>query len=519
MSKKGLLNRESFISVVAFALVVFVPLYGFCSSTKGPSQAAPPAPKGLISPQEAYRWHLIKDSFGPTFSGSRGWRKFLKFLENQLLASGVVDITKNSWTYNRWHTSEWPDSNRWTLNVDGRHINVAHYGAYSGSTEPQGVTAKLLLYKPDTAAQQLEGKIVVFRLAPHPKPPFGEKYKKWFTLNDYEYRSDSDSFPPLFTAVSPSVTVSFDVWWQLRQTIKIAKILAKGRAAGGVVIFNMGYDRLAGLYTFPVLPPYGVPTLYIDRKEGRKVIRAARKGKEATLRLIAKTEPTTTYQLIGYLPGRRYGTQRDRKIILITHTDGPSISQENGALGLLGVVRSISRIPRQSRPRTLMIYLDNRHYMPGMERAFSKEDFLSKHPGLRKSIVGLIAMEHLGQLEFKEVGDDFVPTGRVEPSFLWTRNDQRLIETAIKVVKETRWPRVMVQCVERPGIHGGPQGIWYGMGKVALKWDLPAFATMGTQGAYWATTARIDKFDRDLFSVQVDAMTRLTWALMNAGGR
>ncbi len=74
----------------------------------------------------------------------------------------------------------------------------------------------------------------------------------------------------------------------------------------------------------------------------------------------------------------------------------------------------------------------------------------------------------------------------------------------------------MVQCVERPGRNGGTQGVWYGMGKIALDWDLPAFSTMGTQGAYWATTARIDSFDKNHFCKQVAAMAQLTGELMKA---
>jgi hypothetical protein len=104
----------------------------------------------------------------------------------------------------------------------------------------------------------------------------------------------------------------------------------------------------------------------------------------------------------------------------------------------------------------------------------------------------------------------------VEPAFLWTRNNQKLIDMAVKAVKEQRWPRVMVQCVERPGIHGGSQGVWYGMGKIAQEWNLPAFATMGTQGAYWATTARISTFNKDHFCTEVAAMAQLTGALMKA---
>jgi len=91
-----------------------------------------------------------------------------------------------------------------------------------------------------------------------------------------------------------------------------------------------------------------------------------------------------------------------------------------------------------------------------------------------------------------------------------------LIDKAIKAVKDNKWQRVMVQCVERPGINGGPQGIWYGMGKIALDWDLPAYATMGTQGAYWATTARIQTFNKVHFVTEVAAMAQLTGELMLA---
>jgi len=54
------------------------------------------------------------------------------------------------------------------------------------------------------------------------------------------------------------------------------------------------------------------------------------------------------------------------------------------------------------------------------------------------------------------------------------------------------------------------------MGKIALDWNLPAFGTMGTQGAYWSTTARINTFNKDLFCTEVAAMSQLTGELMKA---
>jgi hypothetical protein len=522
LRKNGKKVIKSPKSILNTAIVVFVWMLAACSTERINIDQSPDYqrflatvnPEFMITSSEALTWHKYKDQFGPTYSGNKSWHKFLSFMENKLKALGVEDLTANKWTYARWHTSDWPDDSGWSLKSDGRTVKVAHYGAYSGATGPEGITAELALFNPQDEMSTYSGKLVVVPVAPHPNPPFQEDYENWFTLNDYEYLSDADTFPPMFTKVSTINSVAYDVWWQLRQTIKINTFLARSNAAGGIVVFNMGYDRLAGLYTFPVLKMHKNPILYLDRNAGDQVIVDAQLGKTATLKLVAEVESAETYQLIGYLPGKDYGTPRDEKIILITHTDGPSISQDNGAFGLLGIVSYFSHFPKSVRPRTLMVFLDNRHYMPGMEQGNINKDWFTKHPEDRESIVALIAMEHLGQLEFREVGNAFAPTGKIEPSFLWTRNNQVLIDKAIKAVKDNNWSRVMVQSVERPGIHKRSQGVWYGMGKIALEWDLPAYAAMGIQGAYRSTTGRLDEFDKKLFVTQVAAMCQLTGELM-----
>lgn len=48
----------------------------------------------------------------------------------------------------------------------------------------------------------------------------------------------------------------------------------------------------------------------------------------------------------------------------------------------------------------------------------------------------------------------------------------------------------------------------------ATEWNLPAFSTRGSQGAYWSSTARLDKLDKDHLRAQVATMARLTAALM-----
>jgi len=222
----------------------------------------------------------------------------------------------------------------------------------------------------------------------------------------------------------------------------------------------------------------------------------------------------STYQLIDYLPGRHYGTPEDEQILLTTHTDGPSISQDNGAFGILGIVHYVSQVPQSKRPRTLLVFLDNRHYMPGMERVFAEQNWFAQHPEAWEKIVAVVGIEHLGQLEYEEQGEALVETGLVEQSRLHSTHNSRMVEMAIRAVQDNGLRRVAVHCVDRPGIHGTAQGRWFGLGGVARRRGLPGFATMGSMAAYWSTKARIDTFDARHFVDQVATMAQLTGGLM-----
>jgi len=477
-------------------------------------------PAWVVTPDEGYEWALVKDASIPTLTGSPGWLSFLTFLEEKLVEYGVVDVTKNRWPFERYETSD--DPTGWSLVSDGEPVNVAFYGAYSGSTGPDGITAPLVYYDHDDPPASIEGKIVVIPTRPHPEPPFDDAYLRGDTFNDYEYRADDDTYPPIFEFVDPAVTFTFDIYYQMRQ--RLHQIAVDGKAAGLVVVYDMSFDRTAGMYSFGVPALYDCPTLTLDRVAGAEVIADAKAGKKATLRLEATLEPSEAYQLIAYLPGKDYGTEHDEQILLRTHTDGPSITQDNGALGLLAIVKYFSHIPPESRPRTLTVFLDCRHYMPGAERAFSAQSWEEKHPEFREPIVALVATEHLGEMEYAERGEEVVATGLAEQSQLWTRNNQRLIDEAIKAVKQHGWPRVQVQVPERPGVHGRGQAYWWGMGSMAQGdrgrgrrgWDIPAYGMGGYLGFYWSTRTRIDKWDKDVYHAQAVTMTQLTGVLMAA---
>ena len=139
-------------------------------------------PEFMITPSEALAWHQYKDKFGPTYSGNKSWHKFLSLTKKKLKALGVKDLAYNKWTYDRWHTSDWPDGSKWSLKSDGRPVQVAHYGAYSGATGAEGITAELALFNPGAEMSTYADKIVVVPVAPHPNPPLKRRLQEMVHL-------------------------------------------------------------------------------------------------------------------------------------------------------------------------------------------------------------------------------------------------------------------------------------------------------------------------------------------------
>ena len=464
----------------------------------------------VLSEAEAIAWHEVKNAKGPAFTGNASWQQFLEFTEEKLRLYGVVDIQRNQWAFTRWHTSEWPDSSNWSLVSDGEVLEVANYGANSGSTGPNGVTAELVYYDKENPPADIAGKVVVFSTV------VDQALIEKFSSVDYEFLSDFESYPEFGQAIPDGLTdhQSANIFLQLIQVPAFIDIANKGSAAGALFVLDGGRDLMAGMYTFPVPRIYDVPSLYLDRTIGKKVIADAKAGAQATLRLEAKTTESTAYQLIGYLPGNKYNTPEDELIQLTTHTDGPSISQDNGAFGILGVIKYMSEIPQAQRPRTLMVFLDCRHFMPGAEQAFETQDWFARNPDARDSLIGVIGIEHLGQIEFVEEGDALVESGRVYPSHIWTTNNDKMVDLASKAVSDNGLPSAFVRNIARPGIHGGNQGQWFGMAKFAPAAGVPAFAIMGFMGAYWATSSDIERFDVSLFRRQVATFVQLTGELM-----
>lgn len=467
----------------------------------------------ILSEAEAVSWHRIKDEMGPALTGNASWQHFMTFLETRLAAFGCVDIQRSAWNFTRRESSIWPDDSRWGLVSNGRAIPASNYGASCGFTGPAGVTAPLLLWDP-IAQPDVTGRIVVFRPVPRPE------LRSAFSNSDYEDTTPFDSWPvegrTVPQAQDGTGSISPVVWDEMTATSTFVREIAARQPAGVIFATNLNRASAAGLYTFPVPDHYGFPSLYLDRSSGDQVIADAKAGAQACIRVEGVEQDAQAYQLVARLPGRDHGTDRDRQILLRTHTDGPSISQDNGALGLLAVIRYFANIPRRDRPRTLLLELDCRHFMPGAEKRWEGQDYFAKYPDARSHVVALVAMEHMGQIEYVADGEEIRPSGRSLPTWIYSSADPSMIDAARQAAIDNNIRSAVIRSPGRPGRHGASQGLWYGMSKHGPALGLATYGLQGDLGAYWAFSGRLDRFDARSFCRQVGMFAQLTGFLMTA---
>ncbi|MBI1199286.1 MAG: hypothetical protein GC203_15605 [Phenylobacterium sp.] len=467
----------------------------------------------VVSEAEAVAWHKAKVEKGPALTGNVSWRNFLDLLEAKLKDCGCVDVHRSPWMFKRLETSVWPDDSKWSLTIGGRRIPLANFGANCGLTGPEGVTAELVLWDP-AATPDVAGKVVVFR------PVVRPDVRAAFSASDYEAMTPFDSWPvegvPVPQAQDATHSIAAPVWDEMTQSSAFVRDIQASKPAGVIFAMNLNRAATAGLYTFPVPEHYGFPSVYVDRTTGDGVIGEIGDGRQATLRVEGRHVDSEAYQLVACLPGRAYGTAADEQIQLRTHTDGPSISQDDGAFGLLGVVKYLSHVPQAERPRTLLIELDCRHFMPGAERAWAAQDYFEKRPHARDKVVAMIAMEHLGQIDYVADGEDIRPSGRSLPTWIYATGNPAVIDEAVKAARDNQVRSAIVRSPGRPGVHGRSQGPWYGMGSGAQRLGIPGYGVQGDLGAYWAHSAGIERFDARSFRRQVAAFAQLTGFLMTS---
>jgi hypothetical protein len=517
----------------------------------------------MYTPAKIQTWLDEKDSWGPTYTGSPAWKKFMALIHTEVKSMNMVNVVDYSFPYTRWYTTEFPDKTGWSFASDGKPVDVASYGTQSGTTGPGGVTAPMILYDLSVPVDQrpplsaLAGKIVVVKQqlyatlgtpdraplglkaptetycgnppackppvagAGNPSPQFGRP-GPLTAYEDYEYRADSDSYTtPLFEKTPVTVESSFrnrDQFGQIRDVI--FNVLVPGGAVGAVTVMDLAPLAAQGARIHPTIRQFNVPLLMLDRVAGAKVLADAAAGKSAKLVLDAhEEENATAYETIATLPGRNYGTPNDQSILLCTHLDGPSIVEDDGGLAMLSVLHYYAQIPQADRPKSIIAFFDTRHFVPGTEASYPYDAVIDK-PELFKTVVGGVAMEHFGGLQFVEDGDNYHASGKAATTYIWGWPNPLAVQAATDAIKDQQIPRAINDVPARPGINGKPQQGWLGGGFSRYLVDLGGWPgwhvsgdwpTAGFQAYYPASKTRVSA---DVFVKQASGAVQLVSTLM-----
>jgi len=507
----------------------------------------------MITPKQALDWHVFKADCGPTYAGSAGWKRFTDFLISKMPEFGAVDLDYVEIPYDHYIVEDWPDRRSHMhdspnavekLVTDGTPVPVvASYGMTSGFTGAEGITAQMLHYDPahPPAESQIAGRILVFETQKQPGPPYNDNFLDNYTPTDYEWRSPG-KWPELWVPPSRTQTSSFYGRWVWSQLGRFAEAGIKGHAAGIVIVYDLSPGMAFGLAQRSVYTENGraglgatyvnCPTLTLDRVNGAKVLADAKAGKMATLTLRARFQRDTGKAIVAYLPGKNYGTPQDEQVLLATHTDAMSLIEENGGLGMLGIMAYFNRLPKSARARTLVFYFDCRHFMPGAEATWPQYDYYTIHPEKLKTIVATIGIEHMGGRQTIETGpggntyahsnarpeDGGVITSLIDVN----NNNIWMVEMIARAATDNHWPRVDVKSGRGvPGVNGGFQGAVKSPMNKGRGYKIPGCGLAGDwPGAWTQTYAQVDTeagphgFDENYFVAQVAGLTQIAGEFM-----
>ncbi len=483
-----------------------------------------PIDESLLMPEElGQEWHEFKDSCGPLYPGYPHFDEFLTFVKDKLTEYGCVDILENHWDFESYIVNDWPEhenGSHW-LTIDGESLPVATHLHLAAGTDDEGVTGELMMYnladgEPEEGA--FEGKIVCMRPQPMPEPPFEDSFLGSYVVTDTNYRSDPEPPAPMLTIVDPEVNNSWNTRWDFGQWGTMNKYAETGKAAGLIVLSNLTWGCAMGLIDRQNFRA-SAPAIVVDRVTADTVEAAALEGKEANMGLKAEFKVCDNWNFLYFLPGKNYGTDADEYITINIHVDAMALTQDNGALGALGVCHYFSQIPQEKRHKTLVFCIDTRHFIEGFETGNFDMDPYQVFPEVVDKVTVTIGLEHLGEMEGAEdyANNDMVPTGRPEYSFMKADDNDWCTKILIQAAIDSGLERADIKIDGRPGNQGKYKGLVRAVQASTHKLGKAVIGEAGNwPGAHTQMYNGLKYFGAKKFRDEVALWTQVTSNMMDA---
>lgn len=328
---------------------------------------------------------------------------------------------------------------KWELSVGSEKV-PAFFVVNTGFTPPGGVTGKLAYVgegKPgDFAKVDVKGKVVVAEV-PFPYIPTGALFK---LFNSAYVISDPDHNLTLGTGQylnfvrdnfrggnTEQNAPDSDVYWNAYK---------RGAAAICLILKDQPshYNTHYGPYDGVMKP---MPGLWVGKYDGVRLRELARSGAEATVTLTGTMKDGETRNVWGMLPGIS-----DEVILVTSHHDSPFTGASEDAAGasqVLAQAYAWSRVPKASRPKTLVFVIDAGHFYGSIGgRAFAKS-----HPEVMSKVKILITPEHLAAKEVREQDGEYVETGKLALTVMFTSPEPKVIAAIMKAFSK-KPPKITV---------------------------------------------------------------------------
>jgi hypothetical protein len=347
---------------------------------------------------------LIKQ--GPRLTGSSAHNTLIDRIEGNLTSLGL-EVKSDNYTFE--YMTPASTSKELSLFVNGKQMEIASIFPYSGNTSELGTTGQLVNVSRHHPNWELaKGNIAVISIA-NPPLPYSMGLGTWDPAKKWVGNMTNPLFPT-------------DMIGQTLTMVKKASVKAVIFAWDGTITPRTAYNQY-----LPFKFPYaGIPAVFTSGETSKDILAAAESKSSATLTLLSALVPNTLTRTI-YAVVEGSDPEKSREALLIvTHTDGTNVIEENGHIGVLQLARDVSII---SPKRTHVFVFTTGHLrMPAFTKTSKATTrWLDDHPefwkggiGQRRAIAGLV-IEHMGAVEFKEnlSTGAYSSTGTAEPELLY----------------------------------------------------------------------------------------------------
>jgi hypothetical protein len=420
---------------------------------------------------------------GPRFPGSDTHERLIAHVAGQWSELGM-DVREDVLGFERWDPPGDPDGLR--LTVDGQAVEISSAFPYSGTTGPDGVRGRLRhLRGPLPRWSRARGGIAVVEVR-NRELPASAVVGSW---------DPDDPWGRAANPMLPATLVGLGLKRAARAGVKGVVLVVRGVSAANA----------RGQYAPFTLSYSGIPAVSVAGGAADAVLHAAQRGAQAELVLDATLTKDASMRTVW---AAVEGTRRpEETVLVVTHSDGTNVVEENGHIGLLQLARDVTA----HRPQRTIVFVFTAGHLripavtTGHGQATSRwltdhPDWWAGGPGHRRAVSGLV-IEHLGALEYRDdpATGDYGPTGQAEPELLYASTPE------LRMLADIEWR----------GIEPGPtrvsmpnELIQFGEGQPLYLERIPNISLV-TVPQYLLSTEPGDYVDVKLLQRQVESFARL----------